>query len=84
MHLKIVLFVAVCVVGLSLGLDWGARDGKNDHDRYRRDNRRCHPHGENCLFGESCCNDERCCHQTLLRAIVSGETGGCRSRCEHF
>jgi len=65
MQLKIVLLIAICVVGLSLGEDWERRD---------QDRRDCHPDGFGCNSGDQCCN--RCCHSSLYRDFLLGETGG--------
>jgi len=49
MQLKIVLLIwlAICVVGLSLGENWERRD---------QDRRDCHPDGFGCIYGDRCCN----------------------------
>jgi len=72
MQLKIGLFIAICVVGFSLGEDW---------ERRNQDRRDYHPDGFGCTYGDRCCN--RCCHRLYYKDLVYSETGGFyRYRCE--
>jgi len=72
MQLKFVLFIAICVVGLSLGEDWERRD---------QDGRDCHSDGFGFIYGDRCCNGF--CHPLYYRDLVYSETGGfCSYRCE--